>query len=461
MAATREATALSAPDAAPPEALYSKLRPGPGKPAGEVALHQKARLRGSMVQIVAEHGYDAVTVRGLATLAGVSTRTFYEHFDSKEACLLAALDNVVQCAANRAVQDGEQGREQLRALLLSLIAELERNPQLGRVVLLEALAAGPAALRKLRNAEHALGSLIDEGFEVATESEAPSLVIEGIVAGLVGIARTRLLNSRETELSGLIDGLLDWAFCYQSEAAGALAEPDLRISPALSVFGSTVSPADANGQAPGDERALILSAVAKLAAAEGYPELTIPRIRAVAGVSRRSFDASFDSVEDCFVAALEMHAVHAISLATSAYADAGSWAEGVHRGVTVLCEYIASDPVLATLGFVEIFSLGPGGVHARERLTARVGELFRDSAPLEHRPGGLDAEASVAAVWGVIHHYVVIGQAQQLPSVAPTLSYMALAPAIGASAAVDAIRRAAKAPTETSTQRSTDRQGTS
>lgn len=453
MAATREASAPGAPDVEPPEALYRKLRPGPGRSAGEVALHQKARLRGSMVQLVAERGYDAVTVRGLATLAGVSTRTVYEHFDSKEACLLAVLGEVVQCAASRALQDKEsQGREQLRALLVSLSEELKRNPELGRVVLLEALAAGPAALRKLRNAEQAFGGLLVESFEgTAGNEEVPSLVVEGIVSGLVGIARTRLLDGREAELPVLVDELLDWTFCYPSETAAALTAPDLRVAPALSVLGSNASPTDANGRTPGDERALILSAVAKLAAAEGYPELTIPRIRAVAGVSRRSFDASFESVEDCFAAALELHAAHAIVLSTSAYAEVDNWTEGVHLGITALCEYIACDPVLATLGFVEIFSLGPEGVRVRERLMARVGELFHDSAPLEHRPSELVAEASVAAVWGVLHRYVVAGQAQLLPSIAPALSYIALAPAIGAKAAVDAIRQGAISAAETST----------
>jgi hypothetical protein len=51
----------------------------------------------------------------------------------------------------------------------------------------------------------------------------------------------------------------------------------------------------------------------------------------------------------------------------------------------------------------------------------------------------LAAEASVGAMWGVIHHLVATGRGAQLPAAAPILSYLALAPALGASAAVDAI----------------------
>ena len=407
-----------------------------------------------MIQIVSERGYDAVTVRGLAQLAGVSTRTVYEHFDSKDACLLAVLDSAIQCAAARAVEGGEdQGRDELRLLLNSLATALERKPQLGRVVLVEALAAGPAALRKLRSAERAFENLIRDGFESEPEGPAmPPLVLEGIVAGLVGIARNRLLDGREQELPELVDTLVDeWMLSFQSEAAGALKQPDLRISLGKSTPGGAISPAEANEQVPGDERALVLSAIAKLAATEGYSELTIPRIRAVAGVSRRAFDRHFSSVRDCYVASLDLHANHAVSSATRAYVTARSWPEGVHRGVTALCEYIARDPVLTTLGFVEIFSMGPEGVHTRERLVTQVVELFHRSAPPEYRPEELVAEASVDAVWGVIHHYVVSGQAQLLPGIAPTLSYLALAPVIGAPVAINAIRLAAMAATETST----------
>jgi hypothetical protein len=42
-------------------------------------------------------------------------------------------------------------------------------------------------------------------------------------------------------------------------------------------------------------------------------------------------------------------------------------------------------------------------------------------------------------MWGVIHHFVATGRGTQLPAAAPALSYLALAPALGASAAVDVI----------------------
>jgi hypothetical protein len=65
-----------------------QLHPGPGLPASDVAAHQSARIRRAMIEVVADRGYEAVKVRELVRLAGVSSRAFYELFESKESCFL-------------------------------------------------------------------------------------------------------------------------------------------------------------------------------------------------------------------------------------------------------------------------------------------------------------------------------------------------------------------------------------
>src|SRR5438270_6450169 len=51
---------------------------------------QRAKLLDAMVRIVAEKGYEAATVADAVRLARISRGTFYELFESKEACLAAA-----------------------------------------------------------------------------------------------------------------------------------------------------------------------------------------------------------------------------------------------------------------------------------------------------------------------------------------------------------------------------------
>jgi hypothetical protein len=91
------------------------------------------------------------------------------------------------------------------------------------------------------------------------------------------------------------------------------------------------------------------------------------------------------------------------------------------------------------LAFVEVFAPGTEGVRLRVSVIAEVAERLRASATAEQRPSELAAEASVGAIWAVIHHHVTHGAVGRLPRIAPQLSFMALAPVLDAQEAVNAI----------------------
>lgn len=427
-------------------ALYRKLSPGPARPAREVASHQLARICGAMIAAVAERGYNAVTVRELVRLAGVSTHTFYELFGGKEGCLLSTYELAMQRAARRVVasQNGEDdSRARLRLAFSTLAAELARQPGAARLALLEAPPnLGPSTLARMRRADGVLEAVARESLTDAAGGVAvPPLLAKGIVAGLARVVRARLLEGRERELPELAEELTEWALCHCSEAVEALDRlgPPPAPAPAAALdFGAA---ADGEEEAPGDERALILAAVERLAAGEGYRKLTVPRIRAMAGVSRGSFDAHFASVSDCFLAACELRAGRLFGEAFRAGASASSWQGGIHRASVALCVDIARQPALARLPLAELVAAGQEGMRCRERLIAAAAERLRATAPPEQRPAELAAEASAGAIWGILEHHVAAGRARSLPHAAATLSLLAIAPAVGVPAAVEAIRR--------------------
>src|SRR6476620_8627530 len=72
-----------------------KLRPGRGTPRDEAERNQRERLFAAMVATVDEKGYEATTVADLVKLSGVSRSAFYRHFDDKQACFLAAVEQLV------------------------------------------------------------------------------------------------------------------------------------------------------------------------------------------------------------------------------------------------------------------------------------------------------------------------------------------------------------------------------
>jgi AcrR family transcriptional regulator len=434
VAGTLEATSSSSLE--PSEGLFAKLSPGPGKPAAEVAAHQRGRIFSAMIEIVGEEGYGAVTVRELSKLAGVSTRTFYAHFEGKEECFLRTYELVVQRAVAGMAASQDEGRDwqdRLRLAFDAFAREVATKPREARLALVEAFAAGPAVLERMRCAEGIFESMLAEGSTPDLgDVETSPLLIKGIVSGVSHLARTRLLSGRELELPGLGDELLDWALCFHDETVEfewlpAAVAPGPR--PALE--GRRRPP-----YAIEDERDLILTATTKLAVTDGYQQLSVSRICASAGVRRGCFEARFEGVRDCFLTAVELRTSLALEVAIECAAGR-SWAFEVHDAIAALCGQVAHDPVLAKLAFVEIFGPGEAGVLCRERIMARITERFRLGIPSELPTGEVASEASVGALWGILHHCVTAGRARQLPRIAPVLTFLTLAPILGAGNAAD------------------------
>jgi len=101
---------------------------------------QRAKLLDAMVRIVAEKGYEAATVADAVRLARVSRGTFYELFESKEACLAAAYRLGLEVLAGRvseAVRDAPDWRQELRLGLRAYLRTLDEEPLFARVYLLE------------------------------------------------------------------------------------------------------------------------------------------------------------------------------------------------------------------------------------------------------------------------------------------------------------------------------------
>lgn len=451
MAVTREATPV-ADATVPPEALYSKLSPGPPGPrmsAEQVLAHQRSRLLGSMSEIAGGRGYSSVTVRELSKLAGVSTKAFYENFRDKEDCSLKAIDLAQQRAISRitSAQTGERDwEERLRLAFRALAQEIADKPQAARLVLFEPYAISPAARERASRIDSVFESMLAESFRRASDRvETPSLLVKGIVAGISRVTRALLLSDRQSALPGLSDELLQWALSYRDMAANELASLDRRSLQLSAHRHRLTQESTLNGSTNGahpheDDRDLIITAVTKLAASEGFAQLTVPRVRVAAGVSRKRFDEHFRGVGDCFLAALESQAA-AVLERTAAQSPGEDWEGSVYHTIAALCTRIACDPRLAKLAFIEVVETGPEGMRRREEIIGAATEFFIGQAPRSQRPSALAAEASVGAVWGVLHHFVNSGRAQDLPRIAATLSFLALAPAVGAETATRAIRR--------------------
>jgi AcrR family transcriptional regulator len=421
---------------------FMKLAPGPGRSPDEVAVHQLTRLRRAMIEIVADEGYEAVTLRKLTKLASVSTQAFYRHFDSKEECLVETYEETVRGAARLvigAARKEDQWESKLGARVRAFTEAVAKHPRSARLVLLEAFAPGFPARSRMRHTFGLSEAIAHDGFAPALGStEADSLIIKGVVGGLITVTRARLVEGREQELPGLADELTAWMRCF----AGVEVE---RLSP--SPAGSDEArPARGPGRAaavaepPGEDRLLVLMAVRKLATTERLRELSAEKIRTAAGLSRGAYDAVFGSTLECLLATVD-HVLDSIVADAERIRDASpDWARGVYRAILALCDELARDPSLARLGVTEALTLGPAAVRHRALLAKQLGENLRASAPADRRPTAVAGEASVGGALTILEHQAVSGGSGSLRRVAPAVAFVALAPVVGPAAAAATIQ---------------------
>jgi AcrR family transcriptional regulator len=143
-------------DSAPIEVPRALPRGPHGLPREVIAASQRWRILEAMADAVAENGYGATSVSDVIARAGVSRRTFYDHFRDKEECFLLGYERGVQVllAEVDGAAEGEDDpvlrtRLRVRAFLTTLASE----PSFAHTFLIGISAAGPRA-RELRREAH-------------------------------------------------------------------------------------------------------------------------------------------------------------------------------------------------------------------------------------------------------------------------------------------------------------------
>lgn len=118
----------------------------------------RSRLLEGMARAVAEKGYAATTIADIVREASVSRRTFYEHFDGKDRCLVALYEAASHNALKvlqGALDPAQPWQAQLEQALAAYFQGLASNPVLLRTLYIEILGLGAVGLaaRRRVNAE--------------------------------------------------------------------------------------------------------------------------------------------------------------------------------------------------------------------------------------------------------------------------------------------------------------------
>jgi AcrR family transcriptional regulator len=130
----------------------ANANPHPGDAAPETAalpLDHHQRVLDGLAEVLEHKAYAAATIADIVAAARVSKRTFYEHFDTKQACLLALCEHLSTDVLTLIAAGYDPDADwvvQLQQVTRAYLGHLQTRPALLRALYLELLAIGPAGL---------------------------------------------------------------------------------------------------------------------------------------------------------------------------------------------------------------------------------------------------------------------------------------------------------------------------
>jgi AcrR family transcriptional regulator len=190
---------------------------GPHRLTRETVLEsQRGRMLDAIAVAVADKGYAATTVGDVVSGAGVSRKTFYEHFADKDECFLTALDTGVQIVFDAIMASRDQARdpiERMRAGLRAYLQTLAAEPAFARSFFIEVVAAGPRAEARRAEVHARFADLFTTLHEQARQEmpqlpEVPPAIPRAAVGAINELVSDYVRAGRTEQLPELEDTIL-------------------------------------------------------------------------------------------------------------------------------------------------------------------------------------------------------------------------------------------------------------
>jgi AcrR family transcriptional regulator len=141
-------------------------------------------------------------------------------------------------------------------------------------------------------------------------------------------------------------------------------------------------------------------------AQRGPSSVTVARVIARAGVSRRAFYELFADIEDCLLWTLDWGLELAQVRVELSYARERSWREAVRAALAALLRFFDESPLLAQLCIVHAPAGGPRVLERRAQVLGQLRDVIdrgRQRRSGARQPSSLVAEGAVGAVMAVLY----------------------------------------------------------
>jgi len=202
--------------------LATKPSPGRGgdAEAGTVSPLQRERILDAVERLAAERGLAGSSIEAIVKVAGVSSVTFYEFFEGKEECFVAAFERAVgevaeelaEAAAGDPAAGGFSWSEEVATSLRALLRRIAKRPERAWLCLVEAQAGGPELSARFEAVLDRVAAKLREGRALPTApADLPATHEEATAGALAWLLRERLEAGEGEKLEALYPELIDIA----------------------------------------------------------------------------------------------------------------------------------------------------------------------------------------------------------------------------------------------------------
>jgi AcrR family transcriptional regulator len=417
---------------------------------------QRERLLKGMIAAANRDGYAGANVSAVIGEAGVSRPTFYDYFEDRDDCFVAAVRDIHEQLLEQVAQAvaGAPPQHALSGALAATLAFAGEQPAESRFLMKETLAGGPRALDARDRAIAETAELIEDAFRrTPAGAEVPDVPVAAVLGAVHRLLASRLRRS-ERALGQLEEDLCDWIESYRQRVdrhrwrelkpmsapsrSPYLPPTTLRAPPALGPGRPRLS----EEEVAENHRQRIMFATSQVVQEHGYTTATVAEITRLAGIDGRAFYRVFADKQEAFSAIHELGFQYLMATTAGAFFAGKSWPERLWEAFRAAAQSIDDTPTFAHVAFVEAYAVGPRAIQrvedSRAAFTIFLQEGYRwqqSGAP----PSRLALEAIITTIFEIVY---LRARASATPKTAGFVSHfvhLCLTPFMGAPAADELI----------------------
>jgi hypothetical protein len=123
-----------------------------------------------------------------------------------------------------------------------------------------------------------------------------------------------------------------------------------------------------------------------------------------------------------------------LAVTAGAFFTGGSWPERIWEATRAFTQFLEANPVIAHVGFVEAYAVGPGAVqrvedsHVAFTIFLQEGYQYR---PQQQTPSRIALEAIVTTFFEFVYHDTRANETPRTSELTPALAHLCLAPFLG------------------------------